>query len=273
MYVPEGWNGYRWWMAMTPLAYFDESLENPSILVSRDGNNWIVPNGLRNPIDRAYVPTYHSDPDLVLHEGVMYCFYRISEGPTSIVRVRSSTDGVHWSPLTIISEESGWTSLSVIVHQGVWHAFHVQNVGLARTIAHRTAPSPYGPWSAAELGVLHGKPENRNPWHLDVVRHDGKWLAIILEVGGMSTGTDGRILAATSIDGVEWWCGSHLLNPQPGSWDDESLYRPSMYVQGNFAHVYYGGNRTQREGEPRGSWWIGRAAPIPLNRWPQPGTV
>src|SRR5439155_20610297 len=37
IHVPRGWNGYEYWMAVTPYPCGDESLENPSILVSHDG--------------------------------------------------------------------------------------------------------------------------------------------------------------------------------------------------------------------------------------------
>lgn len=273
LYVPEKWNGYRWWMAMTPLAFFDESLENPSILASHDGTTWVVPNGLRNPIDRATKAPYHSDPDIVIDEtdGTMYCFYRQTAGSASTLRIRSSKDGVHWSPLTVVDQPGqDWVSMAVVQHQGVWHMFTAHNLGSTeRVIAHRTAPAPLGPWSQPVAGVLRGKGTNRNPWHLDVVRHDGRWLAVILDVSGMTTGTDGKIILASSADGNEWWCSPHILSWRADSWDSESLYRPSMYIYAGYAHVYYGGNRLVQAGEPRGSWWIGKADPIPLNRFPQ----
>src|SRR5699024_8293928 len=43
------WNGYRFWMAFTP--YPNTQHENPSIVASGDGVNWVVPSGLTNPID------------------------------------------------------------------------------------------------------------------------------------------------------------------------------------------------------------------------------
>ena len=45
-YNANGWNGYRYWMAMTPYPNGNAAYENPSIVVSNDNLNWIVPPGL-----------------------------------------------------------------------------------------------------------------------------------------------------------------------------------------------------------------------------------
>ena len=49
-YNANGWNGYRYWMAVTPYPGGNAAYENPSIVVSNDNVNWIVPPGLSNPI-------------------------------------------------------------------------------------------------------------------------------------------------------------------------------------------------------------------------------
>lgn len=46
------WGGYRYWLAWTP--YLDFRTELPSIAASNDLVRWVVPNGLPNPITRAF---------------------------------------------------------------------------------------------------------------------------------------------------------------------------------------------------------------------------
>ncbi len=65
-YNASGWNGYKYWMAITP--YPDAAHENPSILVSNDGFSWAVPPGLTNPIDLPYPGAENSDPDIIYNE-------------------------------------------------------------------------------------------------------------------------------------------------------------------------------------------------------------
>lgn len=257
-------------MAMTPLAFFDEDLENPSILASHDGDTWVVPNGLRNPIDRATGNYYHSDPDLVLVGGIMYCFYRLTQrSGATVPRFRTSTDGVHWSPLTVISSPDAWTSMAVVHHAGLWHAFYVQSgVAPNRVIRYRTAADPAGPWSAPVDGPLAGLPTTRDIWHIDVVRHSGRWLLVGSDSYAGQTGSDGKVLFASSPDGTSWRVGPHIIGKgAAGSWDADMLYRPSFWVDGDTVNLYYGGVQPQQSGEPSSSWWIGKTE-IPLKVFP-----
>lgn len=41
LYFANGWNGYKFWMGHTPYEYNNELLENPSIVASNDGINWV----------------------------------------------------------------------------------------------------------------------------------------------------------------------------------------------------------------------------------------
>lgn len=69
-YNLDNWNGFRYWMAYTPYPYGDDAYENPSIIASNDGQNWVVPSGLKNPLED--IPSnylsrknYNSDPELI----------------------------------------------------------------------------------------------------------------------------------------------------------------------------------------------------------------
>lgn len=254
---------------MTPLAFFNEDLENPSILASHDGETWVLPNGLRNPIDRAVGNYYHSDPDLVLVGKVMYCFYRLTaRSGATVPRYRTSTDGVNWSPLTVIDTADAWTSLALAHHGGLWHAFYVQSgVATNRVIRYRTATDPAGSWSAPIDAPLVGLPTTRDVWHMDVVRHGGRWLLVGSDSYAGQTGSNGKIFLATSTDGTSWQCSPHVvgLGP-PGAWDGSMLYRPSFWVDGATVHLYYGGVEAT---VPSSSWWIGKTE-VPLRLWPEP---
>ncbi len=80
LYFSNGWNGYKYWMSMTPYPYERDMYENPSIVVSNDGKKWGIPAGLKNPVsgipsDVAYGGHY-SDPQLVLCSNTMELWYR-----------------------------------------------------------------------------------------------------------------------------------------------------------------------------------------------------
>ena len=69
-YDLETWGKFRYWMVLTPYPNFNSAFENPSILVSGDGLNWINPPGIKNPLASKPLSSlssncYNSDPELV----------------------------------------------------------------------------------------------------------------------------------------------------------------------------------------------------------------
>ena len=51
LHFDEPWNGYTFWIAYSPYPEADDSKENPHILASNDGVNWVLPSGFSNPLD------------------------------------------------------------------------------------------------------------------------------------------------------------------------------------------------------------------------------
>jgi len=115
LYIKNGWNGFKYWMAITPtfgpisLQTDPASYENPTIFCSNDGINWYQPSGIINPIDLpSTAPSYWSDTDLILgNDGYLYCIYRGNFMPASyvgktgdairrVVVYKKSKDGVNW---------------------------------------------------------------------------------------------------------------------------------------------------------------------------------
>lgn len=47
LFFKNGWNGYHYWMSMTPYPREADIYENPSIVVSNDGISWSTPKGLK----------------------------------------------------------------------------------------------------------------------------------------------------------------------------------------------------------------------------------
>ncbi len=147
-YFPNGFNGYKYWMVFTP--YFGTiganpnatRYENPTVVVSNDGLNWISPKGITSPLQKCpsdkesftenkddVKQGYWSDVDMTFENGKFSLYYRasfvkasslLSRGARNnnnmrklskntqrtIVR-QTSTDGIHWNPL-----EAAYTSNS-----------------------------------------------------------------------------------------------------------------------------------------------------------------
>lgn len=94
LYFPKGWNGYQYWMSMTPYPYEHDLYENPSIVVSNDGKTWNAPAGLTNPV--SGIPSdvaaggHYSDPQLVMRGNTMELWYRYN--PAKVTALSSNNN-------------------------------------------------------------------------------------------------------------------------------------------------------------------------------------
>ena len=221
VYFPAGWRGWRYWMAMTPYTGTSSAVENPSILVSQDGETWEVPAGLTNPIVPRPTPPggvngYNSDVELVWADGVLYCVYRSTVDNLGIdtIRVISSSDGVTWGGDTLLLTSpagSGARVSPTVVHDpvsGVWSMWLVTNISGAATnneIHLLTAPAITGPWT--DKGVCAGLTAraNHEPWHIHVHEDAGE-LTMFYTQAPNGTASPGLLWRAVSPagDGLAW---------------------------------------------------------------------
>lgn len=108
VYVPQGWNGYMYWLAATPtfgVVGGQAAYENPHVWASNDMFAWVELSGGRIDKPEDDNQSYWSDTHLVLDDdGWMYCIYRgswFSFSDRCIVAKRSR-DGVRWSDRIMI---------------------------------------------------------------------------------------------------------------------------------------------------------------------------
>lgn len=117
--MDEPWNGYRYWAVYTPNVSGLSIYENPSIVASEDGMNWVEPAGLTNPIEVQPPSTrYHNcDADMIYNPkmGAMMAYWNWADdqagGVGAEVRLRISYDGIHWGvPVTYDRNTKVWTA-------------------------------------------------------------------------------------------------------------------------------------------------------------------
>ena len=204
VFVPEGWNGYRYWMAFTPFP--DGSRENPSIVVSQDGIRWQVPDGAINPVvsaDEIRRAGYrcNSDPELVLTaDGQMLLYYRPFSRRNEAIFCKRSRDGVEWSSarMVLCSRAVRYPAalLSPAVEvgtDGVLVMWTVNGLTLGRRVVERRT-SPDGlRWSPPERCAI---PRGVNPWHIDVAPAGGRYHMLVSDRT--------RLFYWTSEDGRTW---------------------------------------------------------------------
>lgn len=243
VYLEEGWNGHRYWMAETPFPPFDvkpykDRWELPCIHFSDDGVHW---ESAGVPIDdlteeQIASHSYHSDPHLVMKDGVLYCYYRLMEdhdARTTIIR-KSSKDGVNWSEREIIQVPGREIISPAIVWTGAkWRMYYVDDTytNLKRGI--QMAESEDGVHFENNGSIW--EPQDVKPWHIDVQLIDGQYYLLVHDV-------DNKTLTLyDSKDGVKWHNGKELLKASKRLYDfwSNMLYRACIVKENNELHVYF----------------------------------
>lgn len=251
------WNGYRYWMAMTPFPNGDTDFENPSILVSADGETWSDPG--TNPVVAAPATGYNSDVDIFMEAGgitTMWMVYRELDGSNvETIYALSSTDGTTWSSSTAIVENGALREMlspAVVYLDGTYRMWTVDATTTPHTLRLRTSSSPNSGWSAPSACVLTLPDSDLEIWHVDVnYRSDlGEYHMLVNSENTIND--SGRLFFAWSTDGVNWTVtDGALLEPDLAGWDATYLYRSSWVYTGSNYDLFYAGIATT-------TWHIGR---------------
>lgn len=209
LYFPNGWNGYRYWLAITPYPGSDSEYENPSIVVSNDGITFAPPPGVTNPLVASPAGIgYNSDPCLALGpDNQLYLFFRDynatgSTPPRDRLLVMSSADGVTWStPVVIVDTADNVQRLASPTAwydsaRGIWVILAVDIVG-TQTIKRLTSSSATSGWSAASAISFSPALPGTNPWHIEA-RPVGDQVVLLMQDG---SGAGGSLYLMSSRDG------------------------------------------------------------------------
>ncbi len=198
-----GFCGHRYWLAATPYPFGNDRLENPIIRVSDDGVHWSVPAGVSDPLVEAPAdPARHwSDTDLVLHQNMLHLFFRgcARDRTEAQLLLMTSTDGVRWSPPTVIHTGEFVLSPAVVHEPDGWSMWHVWCDGTSARVLRQQAEDPLT-WREPQPCTL--PIAGHVPWHLDVITVAGGYEALIC---AFPLGTDPsrcRLFHASSTDGM-----------------------------------------------------------------------
>lgn len=113
-YNMDEWGGYRYWMVATPYPNSNDSYENPSIYVSNDGENWVLPNEIANPLDMAaggLVTGFNNDPDMIYNpdEDKLWIYYRfVNKELIKIKLIKVDKKMICENPISIINKKNSY---------------------------------------------------------------------------------------------------------------------------------------------------------------------
>ena len=261
------WGGYRYWMVLTPNQDGYSQYENPCLAASNDGVNWVVPNGIENPLSGVkHEPagTHNCDTDLVYNPDsdelwVYYVWEQDSPAGTPsnlrLIRVKEKNDGFEITSTTdgkpyerLINSQYRYDMQSPAVvrrNANTWLMWSNNSDsdnsgnGWQSQVAFvelRTSTDGKN-WTdkqnLADTLVLKGTDgvESYIPWHLDVqwVESQNKYWGLFCAYpkGGNTNRT--YLLFGTSEDGKTWTTyPKPLLAPRDNKWDNNFIYRSTF---------------------------------------------
>ena len=261
------WGGYRYWMVLTPNQDGYSQYENPCLAASNDGVNWVVPNGIENPLSGVkHEPTgtHNCDTDLVYNPDsdelwVYYVWEQDSPAGTPsnlrLIRVKedgnsfaitSTTDGKPYerlinsqyrydmqSPAVVRRDANTWLMWSNNSDSDNSGNGWQSQVAFVELYTSTDGKNWTNKQSLADTLVLKGADGivSYIPWHLDVqwVESQNKYWGLFCAYpkGGNTNRT--YLLFGTSEDGKTWTTyPKPLLAPRDNKWDNNFIYRSTF---------------------------------------------
>ncbi len=238
VYIPGGFAGYKYWMAMTPYPAGNDDYENPSLLASNDSVTWEVPTGITNPL--ASMPSDHNSDCCLVWDGIartLYLYYvealtggthhiyrfPITEGPLAVGSKVQCTTGAYstgiYAPAIWQNSSNDWVMWFIDVN--VLLQRWTSTDGLAWT--NQTFPEFYNEGTGVRTKLT------LNPWHLSVTKHGDRYLFFMCAypVGSSNAYTDLYYAIAEDMNAPLDVSVSPLLTEFSG-WGTREVYHSSL---------------------------------------------
>lgn len=250
LYFEKKWNGFSYWLCVTPYTDTDSQWENPSIYCSNDGLNWDIPEGLINPIVPKPLIGYNADCNLSMSSDnkTMYCIWR-DRGNGNRVQMKKTTDGVNWSNMiTLIDNPIGGRDVAV---PNMWYEnnkYYMTCINLDEqidakrgTIQLYVSTNPEKGWVFIKDITIPNIPTGKELWHYEL-RKIGSMYVILYTIATLKGyGSGASLFLATSYDLEKWDTSSKpcVLKTSPSASSYKSSFIPFFDSTGLKLKVWY----------------------------------
>lgn len=203
------WTHAGQYLFITPYPLGNATFENPSIFESEQPTQWIVPDGVTNPLVTPG-DGYFSDPDAVYvpERNELWLYFRQVTSENTI-HLTTSRDGASWTtPIVVLHAPNHQVISPSVVRRAPddWLMWAVNGnvgcIGTSATVELRRSTNGVD-WSSPEAVAL-AQP-GFSPWHIDVQWIAGRneyWALYNVKTAGSCTTS--AVYLATSTDAVHW---------------------------------------------------------------------
>lgn len=267
LYFKDGWNGWKYWMSMTPYPNGNDSYENASIVVSDTGTKWNVPRGLSNPLSPKPKKRkeHGSDPELVYNpqSNNLELWYRftIIQKRDNIYRMVSH-NGIDWSkPQLMVSFYGQQTCMSpaIIFEKNKYRMWYINEYHRCMYIESNDGGRSWSKPVRIELNLA----KYCEPWHIDMVHTDLGYEAVFCGGTRKDLDKNNRVLYYNiSKDGIHFEHPEIILkaSDQYNAWDNKQIYRSSFVKVDGVYRLYYSAM------DKNTKWHIGLTEGYSLNK-------
>lgn len=246
-YIPEKWNGYKYWMTITPYPNSSCNYENPSIIVSNDGIKWEEPNGIRNPIVQE-PDGWNNDPDMLLVDDKMILYFNESNNnKKTYVKRTTSTDGINWSNAeTVIEVPWHLMSPTILFEDSTYYMWYMRSPKGCRSTYQNVTLRESKDGLNWEKELQVNIPINgRAVWHFDIQKEGSEYVMILASYAKNSDCLNTSLFFAKSKDKINWDVNpTPILNraPSESAWDNKEIYRSTFILEENYLRLWYSGS-------------------------------
>lgn len=254
----EKWNGYKYWMAVTPYPKGNAVYENPHVFKSNDLVSWVEDdtNPLDEPISEAFNGNspmqYDSDTHIIYNkeDKRLEVFWRYVDDVNKkiIIYRRTSENGKTWTPKEIVFEgkkpEEDMLSPALIKDEDGYKLWYVAN---GYKIWYRESTDGLE-WTDPEEIVVPYEIDNMHHWHLDVQETDlGYEMLVVgfeqLDGYNLSDRHVMNLYYSKSKDNKEWDTLKPILFPSQikNQFDSKGIYRSAMLKEDGQYYIFYSG--------------------------------
>ncbi len=237
-YNASGWNGYKYWMGMTPYPSGNDEFENPSILVSNDGFTWIVPLNLINPIDNVTGASHNGDTDIVYNStsnGLELYWVKFT-ATDSIVEKSISPNGTSWSANISVLTLTGDDSSPAIIRESdsLYHMWLADTDPATNVMDVYNSTDGGNTWTFWQNTTFDVLPSGKDIWHQDITKVSNEYRCICVFADTGTSGINTVIYFANSTNKLNWTLQPNaLVSPEVGYFDSTQPYRGSAIYDEN----------------------------------------
>lgn len=242
LHIPEGFHGFKYWLAYTPYPYMMDKFENPCIAASNDSINWVAPRGIKNPI--APPPTdsraggHFSDTDIIYDNGKLVTFFVYNKrgvmGPSKFYRSISG-DGVKWSAPELIytcnNPISGYCP-AIVKENDTYKMWYTSEGNIMSYVSSTDCKN----WTAPQKCDLNIN--GWSLWHVNITKTDLGYEGLMCARD--NTVKNRAVFYILSKNGINWTHSKlPVIYPSENGWDNREIYRSAMLKENGVYRVWY----------------------------------